>query len=148
MKKRNSCYRLRRQSQTNNATQRSTQYEFIFMSLNLNEIINKFSILLIIDKRIHSQNLIEISSTISRRLISVMYVNNFQDNVNILTVLRYKFKSISRLKRSFKKSSQTSYQSISNIQNIQNENEWWYNSCHLYCNIMFEIAKITSWFHC
>jgi hypothetical protein len=47
------------------------------MSLNLNDIINKFSIMLIIiDKRNHFQNLIKISSTISRRLINEMQLNN------------------------------------------------------------------------
>jgi hypothetical protein len=66
------------QSQTNNATQQSTQYEFIFMSLNLNIFINKFSALsIIIDKRNHFQSSIDVSATIFRRSISVMQINNF-----------------------------------------------------------------------
>jgi hypothetical protein len=137
------------QSQTNNATQQSTQYEFILMNLNLNEFINRFSALsIIIDKRSHFQNSTDVSSTIFRRLISVVQIDNFQDNVNVLTMLRYRFKSFSRLKRSLKKSSQTSYQSNSNTQSTQNENEWWHSSRYSYCSTMFEIIKTTSWFHC
>ncbi len=98
------------QSQTNNATQQSTQYEFILMSLNLNEFINKFLTLsIIIDKRNHFQNSINVSSAISRRSISVMQIDNSQNNVNVLTMFRYKFKLFSRLRRFLKKSSQTSY---------------------------------------
>ncbi len=112
------------QSQTNNATQQNTQYEFTLMSLNFNEFINRFSTLsIIIDKRNHFQSSIDVSSTISRRSISVVQIDNSQDNVNVLTMLRYRFKFFSRLRRLFKKSSQTSYQSNSNTQNIQNENE-------------------------
>ncbi len=111
-------------TQTKSATQQSTQYEFILMSLNLNEIINKFLILSIItNKRSHSQEFVDVSSTISQRSISVMQINNSQSNVNFLTILRYRFKSSSRLKRFFKKSFQTSYQSNLNTQNTQNENE-------------------------
>ncbi len=105
-------------TQTKSATQQNTQYEFTLMSLNLNEIINKFLILSITtDKRSHSQDFVDASSTISQRSISVMQIDNSQNNVNVLTILRYRFKSSSRLKRFFKKSFQTSYQSNFNIQN-------------------------------
>ncbi len=64
-------------SQVDDATQQNTQYEFIFMSLNLNEVINRFSALsIIIDKRNHFQDLTKISSTISQRLFSVVQMNN------------------------------------------------------------------------
>ncbi len=107
-------------SQADDVTQRNTQYEFILMNLNFNEIINKFSALsIIINKRNHSQNSTKISSTIFRQLFSVVQMNNSQSNVNVLTILRYKFKSSSRIKRFFKKSSQTSYQSNLITQNIQ-----------------------------
>ncbi len=119
------------QLQTNNATQQSTQYEFILMSLNLNEFINRFSTLsIIIDKRNHSQDSIDVSSTIFRRLFSVVQVNNSQSSVNALTILRYKFKSSSRIKKSLKKSSQTSYQSNLITQNIQEAIKWWHNSLY------------------
>ncbi len=99
-------------SQANNVTQQNTQYEFIFMSLNFNEIINRFFALsIIIDKRNHFQDSTKISLTIFRRSFSVVQVNNSQSSVNALTILRYRFKSSSRIKRSLKKSSQTSYQS-------------------------------------
>ncbi len=111
-------------TQIKSATQQNTQYEFILISLNLNEIINKFLILSITtNKKSHSQNFVDASSTISQRSINVMQINNSQNNVNVLTILRYKFKSSSRLRRSLKKSSQTFYQSNLNIQSIQNEDE-------------------------
>jgi hypothetical protein len=92
-------------TQTRSATQQNTQYEFTLMSLNLNEIINRFLILLITtDKRNHSQDSVDASSTISQRLISVMQINSSQSSVNVLTVLRYRFKSSSRLRRFLKKS--------------------------------------------
>jgi hypothetical protein len=110
--------------QSDDATQQNTQYEFTLMNLNLNEIINRFFALsIIIDKRSHFQKSTNASSAISRRSFSVMQMNSSQDNVNTLTILRYRFKSSSRLKKSLKKSLQTSYQSNSNTQNIQNEIE-------------------------
>ncbi len=97
-------------SQANDATQQSTQYEFTLMSLNLNEIIKKFFVLsIIIDKRSHSQRSANASSAIFRRSLSVVQMNNSQNNVNALMILRYRFKSSSRLRRSLKKSLQTSY---------------------------------------
>jgi hypothetical protein len=106
-------------SQVNDVTQQNTQYEFIFMNLNLNEVINRFfALLIIIDKRNHSQKSTKVSSTIFRRLFNVVQMNNSQNNVNALTILRYKFKSSLRIKRLFKKSSQTSYQSNFIIQSI------------------------------
>ncbi len=49
-------------SQADDATQQNTQYEFTFMNLNFNEIINKFFALsIIIDKRNHFQDSTEIS---------------------------------------------------------------------------------------
>jgi hypothetical protein len=99
-------------SQANDATQQNTQYEFILISLNLNEVINRFSALsTIIDKRNHFQNSTKISLTIFRRSFNVVQMNNSQNSVNALTILRYRFKSSSRIKKSLKKSSQTSYQS-------------------------------------
>ncbi len=106
-------------SQANDATQQNTQHEFILMSLNLNEVINKFSVLsIIIDKRNHFQNSTKISLTIFRRSFSVVQINNSQNNVNTLTILRYRFKLSSRIKKFLKKSSQTSYQSNLIIQSI------------------------------
>jgi hypothetical protein len=119
------------------------------MSLNLNKVINRFSALsIIIDKRNHFQDLTKISSTIFRRLFSIVQMNNSQNNVNALTILRYRFKSSSRIKRSFKKSLQTSYQSNLITQNIQEAIKWWHNSFYQYCSTMFEITRTTSWFHC
>jgi hypothetical protein len=136
-------------SQADDATQQNTQYEFTFMSLDLNEVINKFSALsIIIDKRNHFQDSAKILSTIFRRSISIVQVDNSQNNVNILMILRYRFKSSSRLERFLKKSSQTSYQSNFITQNIQKAIEWWHNSFYQYCSTMFEIARTTSWFHC
>jgi hypothetical protein len=107
-------------SQADDATQQNTQYEFTFMNLNLNEVINRFFALsIIINKRNHSQNSTKISSTIFQRSFSVVQMNNSQNSVNALTILRYKFKSSSRIEKFLKKSSQTSYQSNFIIQNIQ-----------------------------
>jgi hypothetical protein len=107
-------------SQANDATQQNTSYKFIFMSLNFNEVINRFSVLsIIIDKRNHFQDSTKISSTIFRRSFSVVQMNNSQSNVNFLTILRYKFQSSSRTKKFLKKSSQTLYQSNLITQNIQ-----------------------------
>ncbi len=111
--------------QADDATQQNTQYEFTLMNLNFNEIINRFFILLIIiDKRNHSQDSTKISSTISRQSFNVVQMNNSQNSVNVLTILNYRFKSSSRIKKFFKKSSQTSYQSNLITQNIQEAIEW------------------------
>jgi hypothetical protein len=108
----------------NLSTQQSTQYDFTMMSLDLNENINKFFALLSIhDKRSHSQKSSVESSATFRRSISVIQIKSSQNDINALAILRYRFKSSLRLKRSLKKSSQQSNQDNSIIQSTQNENE-------------------------
>jgi hypothetical protein len=117
------------------------------MSLDLNENINRFFVFFSIhDKRNHSQKSLIESSTTFRRSISVVQINNSQNDINVLTILRYKFKSFFKLKKFFKKFSHSSNQDNSIIQSIQNEDEWWHNHHYLYCNTTFEITKTTSWF--
>jgi hypothetical protein len=112
------------QQAMNLSTQQSTQYDFTMMSLDLNENINKFFVLFSThDKRSHSQKSSIESSTTFRRSISVVQINSSQNDINALTILRYRFKSLFKLKRSFKKFSQSSNQDNSIIQNTQNENE-------------------------
>ncbi len=131
------------------STQQSTQYDFTMMSLDLNENINRFFVLFSThDKRSHSQKSSVESSTTFRRLINVVQINSSQNDINVLAILRYKFKSFFRLKRFLKKFSQSSNQNNSIIQNTQNENEWWHNHFYSYCSITFEITKTTSWFSC
>jgi hypothetical protein len=106
------------------STQQSTQYDFTMMSLDLNENINRFFVLFSThDKRSHSQKSSVESSTTFRRLINVVQINSSQNDINVLAILRYKFKSFFRLKRFLKKFSQSSNQNNSIIQNTQNENE-------------------------
>jgi hypothetical protein len=101
----------------NLSTQQSTQYDFTMMNLDLNENINRFFALLSThDKRSHSQKSSIESSTTSRRSISVVQINSSQNHINALTILRYRFKSLFRLKRSLKKFSQSSNQDNSIIQ--------------------------------
>jgi hypothetical protein len=133
----------------NLSTQQSTQYDFTMMSLDLNENINRFFVLSSIHhKRSHSQKSSIESSTTSRRLISVVQINSSQNDIHALTILRYRFKSSLRLKKSFKKFSQSSNQNNSIIQSTQNEDEWWHNHHYSYCSTTCEIAKTTSWFSC
>jgi hypothetical protein len=81
------------QQAMNLSTQQNTQYDFTMMSLDLNENINRFFALLSIhDKRSHSQKSSIESSTTSRRSINVMQINSSQNDINALTILRYKFK--------------------------------------------------------
>ncbi len=119
------------------------------MSLDLNKNINRFFILFSThNKRNHSQKSSIESSTTFRRFVSVVQIDNSQNDINVLTILHYKFKSFFKLKKSFKKFSQSSNQDNSIIQNTQNENEWWHNHHYSYCNITFETTKTTSWFSC
>jgi hypothetical protein len=112
------------QQAMNLSTQQSTQYDFTMMSLDLNENINRFFALsLIHDKRSHSQKSSIESSTTFRRSISVVQIKSSQNDINALAILRYKFKSFFRLRRSLKKFSQQSNQDNSIIQSTQNENE-------------------------
>jgi hypothetical protein len=108
----------------NLSTQQSTQYDFTMISLDLNENINKFFVLFSThDKRSHSQKSSIESSATFRRSISVIQIKNSQNDINALAILRYKFKSLFKLKRFLKKLSQQSNQNNSIIQNTQNENE-------------------------
>jgi hypothetical protein len=112
------------QQAMNLSTQQSTQYDFTMMSLDLNENINRFFALSSThDKRSHSQKSSIESSATSRRSISVIQIKSSQNDINALAILRYKFKSLFRLKRFFKKFSQQSNQNNSIIQSTQNENE-------------------------
>jgi hypothetical protein len=112
------------QQAMNLSTQQSTQYDFTMMSLDLNENINRFLVLLSIhDKRSHSQKSSVESSATFRRSISVVQIKSSQNDINALAILRYKFKSFLRLKKFFKKFSQQSNQDNSIIQSTQNENE-------------------------
>jgi hypothetical protein len=112
------------QQTMNLSTQQSTQYDFTMMSLDLNENINRFLVLFAThDKRSHSQKSSIESSTTFRRSINVVQIDSSQNDINALAILRYKFKSFFRLKRLFKKFSQSSNQDNSIIQSIQNENE-------------------------
>jgi hypothetical protein len=105
------------QQAMNLSTQQSTQYDFTMMNLDLNENINRFLALLSThDKRNHSQKSSVESSTTFRRSISVIQIESSQNDINALAILRYKFKSLLRLKRSFKKFSQQSNQDNSIIQ--------------------------------
>ncbi len=97
------------QQTMNFSTQQSTQYDFTMMSLDLNENINKFfAFFSIHNKRSHSQKLSIESSTTFRRSINGVQINSSQNDINALTILRYKFKSFLRLKRLLKKFSQSS----------------------------------------
>ncbi len=97
------------QQAMNLSTQQNTQYNFTMMSLDLNENINRFLDLFSIhDKRNHSQKSLIESSTTSRRFVSVVQINSSQNDINVLTILRYKFKSLFKLQRFFKKFSQSS----------------------------------------
>ncbi len=79
------------------------------MNFDLNENINKFLVLFSIhDKRSYSQKSSIESSTTFQRLINVVQINSLQNDINVLTILRYKFKSFLKLKFFFKKSSQLS----------------------------------------
>jgi hypothetical protein len=101
------------------------QKKSTLMSLNLNEITNRFFILSsIIDKRNCNQRLVDKSSRFSRRFVSVVQVNSSQRKINAFALFRYRFRSSSRLKRSFNKSTSSSYQSNSNTQSIRNSKEW------------------------
>jgi hypothetical protein len=133
----------------NLSTQQNTHYDFRMMSLDLNENINRFFVLLSThDKRNHSQKSSVESSTTFRRSISVVQINSSQNDINALAILRYRFKSFLKLKRSLKKFSQSSNQDNSIIQSTQNENEWWHNHHYSYCSTTCEIAKTTSWSSC
>jgi hypothetical protein len=95
------------------------------MSLNLNEITNRFFTLSsIIDKRSCNQNFANRSSKFSRRFVNVIQVNSSQKEMNVLVLFQYKFKSSSRLKRSLNKSTSSSYQSNSNTQSTRNLKKW------------------------
>jgi hypothetical protein len=112
------------QQAMNFSTQQSTQYDFTMMSLDLNENINRFFVFFSIhDKRSHSQKSSVESSTTFRRSISVIQIKSSQNDINALAILRYKFKSLLRLKRFFKKFSQQSNQNNLIIQSTQNEDE-------------------------
>jgi hypothetical protein len=112
------------QQTMNFSTQQNTQYDFTMMSLDLNENINRFFVLSSThDKRSHSQKLSIESSATFRRSINVIQIKSSQNDINALAILRYKFKSLFRLKRLFKKFSQQSNQDNSIIQSTQNENE-------------------------
>jgi hypothetical protein len=101
------------------------QEKSTLMSLNLNEITNRFFILSsIIDKRNCNQDLVDKSFRFSRRFVNVIQVNLSQKENNAFVLLRYKFKSSSRLKRSFNKSTSSSYQNNSNTQSTRNLEEW------------------------
>jgi dihydroorotate dehydrogenase len=101
------------------------QEKSTLMSLNLNAITNRFLILSsIIDKKSCNQNFVDKSSRSSRRFVSVIQVNSSQRKMNVLALLRYKFKSSSRLKRSLNKSTSSSYQSNSNTQSTRNSEKW------------------------
>jgi hypothetical protein len=100
------------------------QKKSTLMSLNLNEITNRFLILSsITDKRSCNQNFVDRSKS-SRRFVSVIQVNSSQKEMNALALLRYRFKSSSRLKRSFNKSTSSSYQNNSNTQSTRNSEKW------------------------
>jgi hypothetical protein len=106
------------QQTMNFSTQQSTQYDFTMMSLDLNENINRFFVLFSIhDKRSHSQKSSIESSTTFRRSISVIQIKSSQNDINVLAIMHYRFKSFFRLKRLFKKFSQQSNQDNSIIQN-------------------------------
>ncbi len=101
------------------------QKKSTLMNLNFNEITNRFLILSsIIDKRSCNQKLVDRSSRFSRRFVSVIQVNSSQKEINAFVLLRYRFRSSSRLKRSLNKSTSNSYQSNSNTQSIRNSKEW------------------------
>jgi hypothetical protein len=118
------CPSATSQQAMNLSTQQSTQYDFTMMSLDLNENINRFLVFSSIhDKRSHSQKSSIESSATFRRSISVVQIKSSQNDINALAILRYRFKSSLRLKRSLKKLSQQSNQDNSIIQSTQNENE-------------------------
>jgi hypothetical protein len=101
------------------------QKKSTLMSLIFNEITNRFFILWsIIDKKNCNQNFVNRSSKSSKRFVSVIQVNSSQKRMNAFALLRYKFKSSSRLKRSLNKSTSSSYQSNSNTQNMRNSEKW------------------------
>jgi hypothetical protein len=95
------------------------------MNLNLNEIINRFFTLsLIINKKKLQLNSVDKSSKFNKRFINLMQINSSQKNINVFVLFRYKFKSSSRLKRSFNKSTSSNYQSNSNTQSTRNSKKW------------------------
>jgi hypothetical protein len=101
------------------------QEKSTLMSLNFNEITNRFFILSsIIDKKNCNQNLVDKSSKFSRRFVNVVQINSSQKKINVFVLFRYKFKSSSRLKKSFNKSTSSNYQSNSNTQNTRNSEKW------------------------
>jgi hypothetical protein len=101
------------------------QKKSTLMSLNLNEITNRFFTLSsIIDKRSCNQNFVDRSSRFNKRFVNVIQINSSQRKMNAFALFRYKFKSSSRLKRSFNKSTSSSYQSNSNTQNTRNSKKW------------------------
>ncbi len=86
------------------------QKKSTLMNLNLNEITNRFFTLSsIIDKKSCNQNLVDKSSKFNRRFVNVIEINSSQKEINVFILFRYKFKSLSRLKRSFNKSTSNSY---------------------------------------
>ncbi len=101
------------------------QKKSTLMNLNLNEITNRFFTLSsIIDKKSCNQNFVDRLSRSSRRFVSVIQVNSSQRGMNALVLLRYRFKSSSRLKRSLNKSTSSSYQNNSNTQSTRNSEKW------------------------
>jgi hypothetical protein len=92
------------QQAMNLSTQQSKQYDFTMMNLDLNENINRiFAFFSFHDKRSHSQKSSVESSTTFRRSISVVQINSSQNDINVLAILRYKFKSFLKLKKILKK---------------------------------------------
>jgi hypothetical protein len=80
------------------------------MSLNFNEIKNCFFILSsIIDERNYNQNLVNKSSKFNKRFVSVIQIHSSQKKNNAFVLFRYKFKSSSRLRKSFNKSTLSNY---------------------------------------
>jgi hypothetical protein len=123
------------------------QKKSTLMSLNLNEITNRFLILSsITDKKNCNQNSVDKSSKFSRRFVNVIQVNSSQKKINAFFLFRYKFKSSSRLKKSFNKSTSSNYQNNSNTQNIRNSKEWLKKSFSQYYNTMWKTARTKSWF--
>ncbi len=101
------------------------QEKSTLMSLNFNEIMNRFFTLSsIIDKKSCNQRFVDRSSKSSKRFVSVIQVNSSQKKINAFILLRYRFRSSSRLKRLFNKSTSSNYQSDSNTQSIRNSEEW------------------------
>jgi hypothetical protein len=101
------------------------QEKSTLMSLNFNEITNRFFTLSsIIDKKSCNQKFVDKSSKFNKRFVSVIQINSSQREINAFALFRYKFRSSSRLKKLFNKSTSSSYQSNSNTQSIQNSEKW------------------------